>query len=134
MTAFQCEGFEPPLNMGPVIVRKSNRALPHKAQLKDEDGFVVTAADLQNPPDIQVLFLPPNGGGGVEPVDVNSMALAVGLATDGNQFVFTDEGKWQFNLKLKNFTAPWTYTVLMERGDKNEYVIEPHGEATFIIE
>jgi len=118
--------------MGPVIVRKSNRALPHKAQLKDEDGFPVTAADLQNAPLIQVLFVQPNGGG--EPMDVSSEALAVGLGTDGNQFVFTDEGKWQFNLKLKNFTAPWTYTVLMERGDKNEYVIEPHGEATFIIE
>lgn len=131
--ALACEGFQPPLAAGPVSVRKPNRALPHKGQLFDEDNMPVGGADLLSSPVIQVLFTPVNGNG-VDPIDVSADAVAVGLGTPGNEFVFTEEGNWQFNLKLKNFSAPGLYQVLMTSGDLGEYEIAPTCEATFVIE
>ncbi len=128
-----CDGFQSPLDAGVVTVRKPNRALPHKAQLVDEYGMLVTGTDLQSSPVIQVLFTPLNGGG-VDPVDVSSDALAVGLGTAGNEFVFADEGLWRFNLKLKEFTASGVYTVLIKSGDESEYEIHPTCEASFVVE
>ena len=43
--------------------------------------------------------------GGADPIDVTAEALPAGLGTEGNQFGFTDEKKWQFNLNTKNYTA-----------------------------
>jgi hypothetical protein len=39
-TVYSCIGFEPPMDRGPVEVHK-NRALPLKAILEDEDGYVL---------------------------------------------------------------------------------------------
>jgi hypothetical protein len=61
-------------------------------------------------------------------------ALPAGQGDEGNQFVFTDDEKWQFNLKTGNYTAPGTYTVFMESGDDAEYVFEsPTCMAEFVV-
>jgi hypothetical protein len=125
---YSCSGFEPPMATGPVTVEK-NRALPHKAQLFDSEGFSVTDADIAAPPVIQVLF---DSGTGIESVDVTDDALPSGVGTEGNQFVYTEDYMWQFNLKIKNYTASGTYTVTMEPGDES-YTIDPVCEATFVI-
>lgn len=123
-----CVGFEPPLEDGPVTVKK-NRALPLKAQLLDSDSILVTDSDIVSPPVIQVLF-----DSGTEPaMDVTGYVLSAGQGTDGNQFVFTDDLKWQFNLKTKNYSAAGTYTVTMESGDESEYTISPICIAEFVI-
>jgi len=126
---YHCSGFESPMDQGPVTVKK-NRALPLKAQLLDENGSLTTDADIVALPVIQVLY---NSGTGGEPIDVTDDALSAGEGTEGNQFVFTDEGKWQYNLKTKNYTAEGTYNITISTGDDSEYVINPTCEASFII-
>lgn len=126
---YSCAGYEPPMDSSPVTVKGKNRALPFKAELK-ENGSLVTDADIYALPVIQVLY---NSGQGGDPIDVTDNALPAGQGTEGNEFVFTDEGKWQFNLKLQNYTAPGTYTVIMVSGNELEYRIEPTCEALFVI-
>ena len=125
----ECIGFEPPMAAGPVRVKK-NRALPHKAYLYDDDNLPVTDADIAALPVIQVLY---DSGEGGDPLDVTDDALPAGEGTEGNQFVYTADEKWQFNLKTKNYTASGTYTVTMKSGDESSYIIEPTCEATFVI-
>ena len=130
-TRLSCTGFEPPMNAGPVRVSKNKkRALPLKATLVDSvNGQQITNANISAPPVLAVSYTPGTGG---SVIDVTDQVLAVGLATEGDQFVFTSEGKWQFNLKSTNFNAPGTYTVSMVAG--NTYVISPTCTATIIIE
>jgi len=127
--SLSCIGFEPPLDKSPIKFKK-NRVLPLKAQL-DDNGSYITDADITAPPVVQVLF---DSGAGGEPVDVSDDVLSAGHGTDGNQFVFTDEGKWQFNLKTNNYTASGTYTVSMESGDSSEYTIDSICTVDFVIE
>jgi Tol biopolymer transport system component len=124
-----CIGFDPPMDSGPVTVRGGNRALPLKGELFD-DALEMTALDLTAPPVIQILFESVLGGG---TVDITSDALPAGQGTDGNQFVYSG-GKWQFNLLVKDLTAPGTYTITMESGDEDEYMIDPTCEAQFVVE
>lgn len=123
-----CIGFEPPMAYYPVTAKK-NRALPLKAELFDTEGFPVFGSDLTAPPILQVW----QEYGEPEAIDVSDDALPAGQGTEGNQFVFTDGGKWQLNLKTSNYTGPGTYTVIMESGDLSEYVIEPSCMTGFII-
>jgi hypothetical protein len=123
-----CNGFEPPM-VGAVTVKK-NRVLPLKTQLFDGNGSPITDADNPAPPVLQVLF---SSNSTEDVIDVTDEALSAGHGTDGNQFVFTEDDKWQFNLKTKNYTSPGTYTVQMVSGDGIRYVIEPTCEATFVI-
>jgi hypothetical protein len=124
-----CTGFEPPMDKGTVKVKK-NRVLPLKAELLDGDDYPVTDADIIAPPVIQVIFQPtPND----DAVDVSDNALSAGQGTDGNQFEFSD-GKWQFNLKTKYYSAAGTYTITMVSGDDCEYVIKSPCTATFMID
>ncbi len=127
---YTCDGFFPPLANSPVKVKK-NRTLPHKAELLHENGAIATDTDLPALPVIQVLY---SSSINVDAIDVTDEALAAGHGTDGNEFVFTEDMLWQFNLKTKNYTAPGTYTVTMESGDDSEYVIEPTCTVQFIIE
>jgi hypothetical protein len=121
-------GFDHPLADGAVTVKK-NKVLPLKAELFNGDGSPITNADLISLPVVQVFF-----DSGLEPVvDVTSDALSAGLGTNGNQFVFTGESKWQFNLKTKNYTASGTYTVYMDAGDPS-YRIDPTCEAQFVVQ
>ena len=121
---FACEGFEPPLDAGSVMVRK-NRALPFKMRLTDAQGLPIT--NLGNvPPVIQVLYAPQSGA----TADVTDAAVPVGQSTPGNQFVFVD-GKWHFNLSTKAYSAPGTYTVTVAPG--NGYSIEPTCTGSFVL-
>lgn len=123
---YACTGFEPPLANHPVTVRGKNRALPFKAELFDQD-LEITGVDLVAPPVIQVLY---DSGAGEESVEVD--ALPAGQGSEGNQFVYTDDGKWQFNLKTTDFAAAGTYSVMMVSGDDSEYAIDPTCESSFI--
>ena len=124
---YSCVGFEPPLNAGPVKVKRK-RALPLKAQLLDSDGIQLTVVDIAMPPVLQVIYSPAGSG---DTYDVTDDALAVGLGTEGNQFEYNVD-KWQYNLKTENYTAPGTYTMNMTSGDG--YVIEPTCAASFVVE
>lgn len=114
------------MNAGPVKDKK-NRALPFKATLLDSENNPVSDSDINALPVIQVIY-----NAGTEPaVDVTDEAIPVGLGTTGNQFEYTYDGKWQYNLKTKNYTASGRYTVTMISGDN--YTIDPACAATFII-
>jgi hypothetical protein len=115
---------------GPVTVKK-NKVLPLKAQLLDADNNIVTDFDIAALPVLQVLY---DSGIGEDPINVTDDALPAGQGTEGNQFVFTDDLKWQFNLKTKNYSAAGTYNIFMVSGDASEYMIDPMCEATFVIE
>ena len=123
-----CVGFEPPLDAGPVTVKK-NRVLPFKALLINSDSQPVDDLGIAALPVIQVLF-----EDGVSPaVDVTDEALPSGAGTDGNRFEFLGS-KWHFNLKTRNYTASGTYVVTMESGDTSEYLIDPTCTGQFVID
>lgn len=124
-----CGGFEPPLDSGPVSVKR-NRVLPLKAELFDTDGIAVTDMEIAALPVIQVMF---SSDTAQDPIDVTDDALAAGLGFEGNQFVFTDELKWQYNLKTKNYRARGIYTISIVSGDISEYDIDPSCQAQFVI-
>ena len=105
--------------------------MPLKGQLFDSDDFLATDADVIPPPVIQVML---DSGPGAEPIDVTDDALPAGQGTDGNQFEFTTDDVWQFNLKTKNYTAEGTYNITVESGDTGEYNIIPICTATFVRE
>ena len=127
--AYTCEGFEAPLDGGPVAVRK-NRALPFKAELLDENGFALTDQDVAAAPVLQVTY---NSGIGAPPEDVTDETLIAGLGTNGNAFVFQGS-RWRFNLKVRNFTAPGTYTATMVSGDGGEYGLAQTCTAQFVVQ
>jgi len=122
-----CSGFDSPLDDGAVKVKK-NRALPFKARLQDESLQYVDDSWLTAPPVIQVIFDDGSGGGD----DVSNEALYAGAGTEGNQFEFIND-QWQFNLKIKNYSASGTYDVQMVSGDESEYVIDPTCDAQFAV-
>lgn len=123
-----CQGFAAPMNQYPVKTKK-NRVFPLKMELFDADGFELTGADLAAPPVVTVMF---SSSGGAEGTDVSSDALAAGMGTEGNQFEYTDDGIWQFNLKSKDYHANGTYLVTVVSGDESEYVIDPACETSFV--
>jgi streptogramin lyase len=127
---FACVGFEPPMAAYPVTVKK-NRALPLKAELFDVDGYALMGGGISAPPVVQVWF---DSGTGGDAVDVTDEVLSVGQGDDGNQFVFTESNRWQFNLSTKNYVAPGTYTVLMASGDESEYVLDPSCLTEFVVQ
>jgi hypothetical protein len=126
---FSCVGFESPMDKGPVTAKK-NRALPLKAQLFRDDGSLVTDADITAKPMLQVWCDP---GTGADPIDVTDQALSVGKGTEGNEFVFTEEEKWQLNLKTNNYTANGTYLIYISTGDPSGYLIDSGCVAIFVI-
>jgi hypothetical protein len=123
-----CAGFAPPMKNYPVAVKK-NRVLPLKAELLDAEGVLVLGGDLTAPPIFQVWY----EYGTTEEDDASFYALPAGKGAEGNQFVFTDDDKWQFNLKTSNYSGPGTYTVIMESGDPSEYVVIPSCVTEFIV-
>jgi hypothetical protein len=125
--SFYSLGFQPPVDNPAIAIKvKKNRVIPLKAQLFDASTSPVT--NLSSPPVIEVWY-----SSETEPaVEVSDQALSAGQGTEGNQFVFSD-GKWQFNLLTKKYTASGTYTVKMVPGG-NGYTIDPTPTATFVIE
>ncbi len=128
IASYSCFGFEPPMDKGAVKVKK-NRVLPLKAELGSACGYLVTDADIIAPPVIQIMY----DSGTAPAEDVTDDALSAGQGDDGNQFVYTGS-KWQFNLKVKNYSSSGMYTITMVSGDDTEYVIDPTCEAQFVIE
>jgi len=87
-------------------------------------------ADISAPPVLQVLY----DSGVEEANDFTADALPAGHYTRGNQFVITNDEKWEFNLGTWNYTAPGTYTISVVSGDETEYVINPTCTAIFVVE
>jgi hypothetical protein len=125
-----CEGFDNPMANPPVKARK-NRVFPLKMKLFDENDFELTDVDLAAPPIVQVLHTPANGEPGT---DVSDDVLASGVGTEGNQFEFTEEGIWQFNLNSRSYSAPGEYMVIAVSGDESEYAITPACVTSFVVE
>jgi len=126
---YSCLGFENPMGKGPVTVKK-NRVLPLKAQLIDQYGGLIIDTDVASPPVLQVTGKDSGGSN----TDLTNQGLFAGQGTGKKQFVFTDDGKWQFNLMTKNYSKPGTYSISILTGNSSEYVIEPTCRAIFTIE
>jgi len=124
-----CIGFQPPMDK-PVKV-KGPRALPLKAELFTADGATeITGTDIIAPPVVQVFYTAETGG---ESEDISDDALPAGHGTEGNQFEWTYDGIWQYNLKTLNYDAPGTYQIYMVSGDESEYVIDSTCSAIFVV-
>jgi len=124
--ALTCDGFAAPMANHPVKAKK-NRVFPLKMELFDgteeqTDGELVAA------PIVKVDRTATTEDPGAE--DIN--ALSAGQGSDGNQFDFTDDDIWQFNLKSKGL-ASGTYLVTVTSGDSSEYTIDSTCETSFII-
>ncbi|MFA6147724.1 MAG: hypothetical protein WC899_05900 [bacterium] len=126
---YSCLGFENPMGHGPVTVKK-DRVLPLKAQLIDQYGDMIIDTDIASPPVIQVTGMDSGGSN----ADLTHQELFAGKGTGKKQFVFTADGKWQFNLKTKNYSKPGTYTISILSGNSSEYVIEPSCSAVIVID
>jgi hypothetical protein len=127
--SYACAGFYSPMNDYPVMTKK-NRVFPLKMELFDDAGFELMDHDLTAPPVFQVLLDPSSG----EPeMDVSGDAFPAGKGSDGNQFVYTDEGIWQFNLKSSNYSASGDYMVTVVSGDESNYTISPACVTVFHV-
>jgi hypothetical protein len=126
---FACAGFQSPADK-PINVKK-NRAIPLNANLFHIDDSPVVGTDIVSDPVLKVFFKSKTGGG---TLDVTGAVHSVGLGTDGNRFVFTTDGIWQFNLKTPGSIAKGTYTLSIESGDKSEYLIDPTCKASVVVE
>lgn len=124
-----CQGFQSPMANHPVKAKK-NRVFPLKMELFDYYGLEVIGDDLVAPPVVQVVFDPV---GSDDAIDVSDDVLSSGQGSDGNQFEFTDDGIWQFNLKSKNYTASGVYIVTVVSGDESEYRIDPACVTSFEV-
>jgi hypothetical protein len=125
---YSCLGFEN-TRQGPVTV-KNNRVLPLKVQLIDQYGALIIDTDVASPPVLQVTGKDSGGSN----ADLTNQGLFAGQGTETKQFVFSYDGKWQFNLMTKNYSEPGTYTISILTGDSSEYAIEPSCTAIFMIE
>jgi hypothetical protein len=127
---FTCTGFYSPMAVFPVKARK-NRVFPLKMELFDSDEFEVEGADLLATPVLQVVFI---AAGAITALDVSSEALSSGAGSEGNQFDYTTDGIWQFNLKSKNYSSKGEYMITAVSGDDAEYTIDPACVTSFVIE
>ncbi len=124
-----CEGFAAPMDRFPVTVKgKGKRVFPLKMELFDADSFALTDVDLIAAPVVEVVFTSSTGG---DPEDVTDDLLSVGKASEGNEFVFSDN-VWQFKLSSKGYTASGTYLITAVSGDELEYVIDPSCVTSFV--
>jgi len=123
-----CEGFAAPMAKGPVTAKK-NRVFPLKMELLDEYGVLQTDLMIAAP----LVTVLPTSSSAVAATDVNNDTLGAGHGSEGDQFDFTDDGIWQFNLKSKNYSASATYEISVVSGSPSEYVISPGCEASFVI-
>ena len=119
--AFSCDGFAPPFEEPLSIKKKSKRVIPVNIVLQDQDGNIVTNADIVASPVIDVSFQ--GTAFGDAPPESHEL-MSVGSANDGNMFRFdSDSRQWIYNLGTRYFSAPGTYLVTVESGDTSEYVI-----------
>ena len=128
--SLRCVGFEPPMADYPVRFKR-NHSLPLRAEVFETDGLALTDLDLAAPPVVQVWF---DSGTDDDAIDVSDEVLPVGQGDEGNQFIFTEAGKWEFILGTKNYKALGIYTVSMRTGDQSEYVFDPTCVTEFVVE
>lgn len=130
----ECDGFGPPMDDGPVTmaVRGRQRALPLWATLYDtEDGSEVTDADIAAPPILQVQHEYIGDDGQLVIEDVSDDAVPTALITEGNEFVYLGDAKWEYILNTRNFTGEGVYVLTMKSGS-TDYAIDPTCEAEFV--
>ncbi len=125
--AYACDGFVAPLD-APVVLKKKNRVLPLRMTLADDEGTLMTGADISAAPVMQLTY---NGAGTNDVVDLDSVDTA-GQGDDGNVFTFGDD-YWALNMKTKGL-APGDYTITVVSGDSTEYVIDPTCEVDFTVQ
>jgi hypothetical protein len=121
-----CSGFAEPMDV-PVRLRpKSNRVLPLRMILHDEDGFLLTPEDIE-PPVVSVRFtntLPEE--------EVAELAQSGGRFDTGNQFRWDETAQeWVFNLSSTSFSNLGTYVIRVEAGSEG-YLITDACMGTFM--
>lgn len=123
-----CDGFDYPMNEQLFMpVNRNRSALPLRATLTDDNGNVVTDADLASAPVVQVLFTSSDPESEPELID-DEFLVSIHDADSGNLFEYMPlSQEWQFNLSARPLEAPGTYEISMESGDTDEYVF-PDGE------
>ena len=116
-----CEGFDAPMDNFPVSAeaqKNKKPVFPLRAKIIDDQGFEVTANDLGAPPIVEVQFVPNPDS---TPTDISGEVPPKGQATEGNEFIYSDEGNWEFNLDSANYSAPGEYKVSLRSGDESQY-------------
>jgi hypothetical protein len=125
-----CIGFEPPMADFPVSFKR-NHSLPLRAEIFDSDGYEITGSDLSVAPVVQIFF---ESQPGEAPIDISADLAEAGQGNEGNQFVFTEAGLWEFILETKSYTADGTYIVLMDTANSSEYIFELSCVTEFVVQ
>jgi hypothetical protein len=130
---FECQGFDSPLNAGPVTLSKK-RVLLFDAGLVDRDEVEITDADIAAPPVLQVTF------SSVTPTDpttdiTNDVPRSQKRLPSSNQFEYSEQTNgWRTSIKTEFYQAPGSYLLQMVSGDATEYVIEPACETIYVVQ
>ena len=128
---YSCSGFQSPFDVALSLSRKTNRAIPLKAQLLDSSNNLVTPSTLgtATPPVVNVSYQ----SGSSAAVDDTSLLDPIGASSSGNQFSFdSTTGTWWFNVATTPFTASGTYTVTMQSGDMSKYTLSSQCSGKFV--
>jgi hypothetical protein len=114
--SFACTGFQSPFDVAILLSKKTNRAIPLKAQLFDSGNNLVTPTTLgtASMPVVNVSYQ----SGTTPAVDNTALLDPLGQSSSGNQFNFDPTTEtWWFNLATTPFAASGTYTVTLQSGD-----------------
>jgi len=126
-----CQGFQSPADQPIGLSKKTNRAIPFKAQLTFVNGgSLVTPTNLNAAaPVINVSY---TSAAGIT-VDDTALLDPLGDSSSGNTFNFDPTtGTWFFNLSTAPYTASGTYTVTLQTRDSSKYVLAASCSATFV--
>jgi hypothetical protein len=128
--SFACTGFQSPFDVAISMGKKTNRAIPLKAQLFDSNNNLVTPTTLgtASGPVVNVSYQSDSGPA----VDNTALLNPLGQSSSGNQFNFDPAtGTWWFNLATTPFAASGTYTVSLQSGDAS-YQLSPQCSGQFV--
>ena len=128
--SIDCIGFDAPLDDYPVTIKGRRPALPLRATLEFEDETLVTDIDITKPPVAQVYF---DSAEDDQAMDITSDLVRSITPDEGNEFLFTPGGVWQYILGLDDYSASGTYTVTMESGDTDDYDFNQECMTQFIV-
>jgi hypothetical protein len=119
--SYSCKGFQSPFDMPLSLSKKTNRAIPLKAQLFDTDNNLITLDNITGPPPVVNVSYT---SGTSTAVDETSLLVPLGASSSGNLFNFdTATQTWWFNLAANTFTASGTYTVSLQSSDSTKYQV-----------
>jgi len=128
--SFACTGFQSPFDVPVSVGKKTNRAIPLKAQLFDSSHNLVTPTTLgaAQGPVVNVSYKSDSGPA----VDNPELLDPLWQSSSGNLFNFDPTtGTWWFNLATTQFTASGTYTVTLQSGDPS-YLLFPQCSGQFV--